>query len=61
MGRSPAVAVVNEMLTGSPNELQELNAAFKAARRANPSLRYVDYLDVRKAAMLEALAREVTQ
>jgi hypothetical protein len=33
--------------TGSPDELQALNAAFKA----DPSVRYVDYLDARKAAM----------
>jgi hypothetical protein len=56
-----AVATVTETLTGSPDELQELNAAFKAARRADPSLRYVDYLDARKAAMLEAFARDATQ
>ena len=39
-------------------ELRELNAAFKAARQTDPSVRYVDYLEARKAAMLEALARE---
>jgi hypothetical protein len=56
-----AVAVVNETITGSPDELHELNTAFKAARKADPSLRYVDYLEARKAAMLEAFAREATQ
>jgi hypothetical protein len=35
-------------------ELRELNAAFKAERKVDPNVRYADYLDARKAAMLEA-------
>src|SRR5258708_38914288 len=55
-----AVAAVNDAIDkmGSTGELQELNAAFKAARQTDPSVRYVDYLEARKAAMLEALAKE---
>jgi hypothetical protein len=37
-----AVAVMNDTLTGSPDEMQELNAAFKAARKADPRIRYVE-------------------
>jgi hypothetical protein len=33
-------------------------AAFKAARKLAPSVRYADYLDARKAAMIEVLARD---
>ena len=51
-----AVAVVTDALTSSPDELQEINAAFKAARKVDPGVRYADYLDAKKAAMLEALA-----
>ncbi|MGY3413416.1 hypothetical protein ACVWZV_009583 [Bradyrhizobium sp. GM5.1] len=39
-------------------ELFEFNAAFKAARKVHPTIRYQDYLHARKAAMLEAAARE---
>jgi hypothetical protein len=49
---------MNEMITGSPGELQELNAAFKEARKVDPTMKYADYLDARKAAMLEALAAQ---
>jgi hypothetical protein len=52
------VAAMNEMMTGSPGELQELNAAFKEARKVDPTMKYADYLDARKAAMLEALAAQ---
>ena len=54
-----AVAVVNEIIEkmGSTGELQDLNAKFKAARKADPSVKYSDYVEARKAAMLEALAR----
>jgi hypothetical protein len=38
-------------------ELRELNLAFKEARAVNPSAKYVDCLEARKASMLEALAR----
>jgi hypothetical protein len=53
-----AVAAVNDTIDkmGSTGELK--NRAFKEARRVDPSLRYFDYLHARKAAMLEALARE---
>ena len=38
--------------------MREFNAGFKAARKAEPSLRYFDYLHAKKASMLEAMARE---
>jgi hypothetical protein len=41
-------------LTGSPDELQEL----KAARKDRSEPPNVDYLEARKAEMLEAVARE---
>jgi hypothetical protein len=55
-----AVAAVNNAIEkmGGSGELREFNAAFKAARAADPSVRYVDYLEARKAAMLQALAKE---
>jgi hypothetical protein len=55
-----AVATVDETFekAASAGELRELNRAFREARVANPSVRYVDYLDARKAAMLEAIATE---
>jgi hypothetical protein len=55
-----AVATVDEAFekAASAGELRELNRAFKQARAVNPSVRYVDYLDARKAAMLEAIAAE---
>lgn len=45
-----AVAAVNEAIDkmGSTGELRELNAAFKAARLGDPSVKYVDYLKARK-------------
>jgi transposase len=54
-----AVAIVNDALekAASAGELREMNVAFKEARKVDPSVRYVDYLEARKAAMLEALAR----
>lgn len=52
-----AVAKVSETLAGSADDLQELNAAFKKSRKAEPGIRYADYLDARKAAMLQTLAR----
>jgi hypothetical protein len=41
---------------GSTGELKAFNRAFKDAKRVDPSIRYFDYIDARKAAMLEALA-----
>ena len=38
-------------------ELREWNREFKAARAANASLRYFDFIEKRKVEMLEALAR----
>jgi hypothetical protein len=40
-------------------DLREMNAAFKAARAVEPSLRYADFLWAKKAAMLEELARRI--
>jgi hypothetical protein len=56
-----AVAAVNDTIDkmGSTGELKAFNRAFKDARRVDPSIRYFDYIHARKAAMLEALAREV--
>jgi hypothetical protein len=52
-----AVMTVSEAFGKAANNGdQEMNAAFKAARAADPSLRYPDYMEARKAAMLEALA-----
>jgi hypothetical protein len=54
-----AVATVNETLAKAVDNggLREFNAAFKAARAADPSLRYADYIEARKVGMLEALVR----
>jgi hypothetical protein len=54
-----AFAAVNTAIEkmGASGGLHELNAAFKAARAGDPAVRYVDYLEVRKAAMLEALTQ----
>jgi hypothetical protein len=38
-------------------DLRDLNQSFKEARKADPSVRYVEYLEACKAAMLEALAQ----
>jgi hypothetical protein len=45
-----AVATVNAAIEkmGADGELQDLNRAFKEARRADPSIRYGDYLEARK-------------
>jgi hypothetical protein len=52
------VATVNETFEKAANtgDLRELNRSFKEARAVDPSIRYVDSLEARKAAMLEALA-----
>jgi hypothetical protein len=54
-----AVTAVNDTIDkmGSTGELK----AFKEARKVDPSIRYFDYIHARKAAMLEALAREATR
>jgi hypothetical protein len=55
-----AVRKVNSTIDAMANcgQLAEFNKAFKAARKVDPSVRYHDFLFARKAAMLEALARE---
>jgi hypothetical protein len=49
-----AVAAVNDTIdkTGSTGELKAFNRAFKEARKVDPSIRYFDYIQARKAAML---------
>jgi hypothetical protein len=56
-----AVAAINEAVDkmGATGELREINQAYKAARKDEPSLRYADYLDARKAAMLQAFAQQI--
>lgn len=54
-----AVAAVEdafEKMTAS-GEMREWNAAFKAARSVEPTLRYHTFIEAKKAAMLEELAR----
>jgi hypothetical protein len=55
-----AVAAVNGAIEGCRRAaiFATWTRAFKEARKADPSVRYVEYLEARKAAMLEALARE---
>ena len=55
-----AVQAVNDAIDRMQHTggMKDLNRAFKAARKVDPSLRYFDYLHAHKAAMLEALARE---
>jgi hypothetical protein len=57
-----AVAAVQDAFGTAANngDLREFDAAFKVARLINPSVRYVDYLEARKAAMLDEVAREAT-
>jgi hypothetical protein len=54
-----AVRAVNDAIErmSASGELRDLNQALKEVRKADPSVRYVDYLEARKAAMLEALAQ----
>jgi hypothetical protein len=54
-----AVATVNKAMEvmADQGELRE----FKAARKVDPAIRYQDYLHSRKAAMLEAIAREANR
>jgi len=55
------VAAVNGAIGRMPasGNLRRLNRTFKEARKVDPSVRYVDYLEGWKAAMLEALAQNV--
>jgi hypothetical protein len=50
------VATANDAIErmSASGDLRDLNQAFKQARKADPSVRYVEYLEPRKAAMLEA-------
>jgi hypothetical protein len=54
------VALINQTMAKmqGTGELHEINQAFKAARAAEPSLRYADYLEARKAAMVESIAHQ---
>jgi hypothetical protein len=58
-----AVQVVNDTLHRMQHNggMKGLNAAFKAARKVDRSLRYYDYLHAQKAAMREALAKQLTR
>jgi hypothetical protein len=54
-----AVAAVNDTIAkmSATGEMREWNRECKAARAADPSLRYFDFIEKRKVAMLEALAQ----
>lgn len=56
-----AVAEVNAQLAAmkKKGELRELNQSFKAARAVDRSLRYTEFFEAKKAALLEALAKRV--
>ena len=58
MATVEAVSTTMERMQAT-GEMKEINRAFKAARLDNPSLRCSDYLQGRKARMLEAIARQV--
>lgn len=55
-----AVPVVNSAIDAM-SDPGGFNAAFKAARKVDPTIRYQDYLHARNAVMLEAIAREAAQ
>ncbi|MFZ5712971.1 MAG: hypothetical protein ACOY3N_09040 [Bradyrhizobium sp.] len=57
-----AVAEVNARLAAmkSKGELRDLNQAFRAARLIDPSLRYEAFMEAKKAALLEALAKRTS-
>jgi hypothetical protein len=57
-----AVATVEQTMETmkQTGELRDLNTAFKAARSVDPSLRYGDFMNAKKAAILERLARRST-
>jgi hypothetical protein len=54
-----AVAAVNQRMADlqKTGGMTELNAEFKAARKAGTIVRYQDFLHAKKMAMLEAIAR----
>ncbi|WP_027553554.1 hypothetical protein [Bradyrhizobium sp. Cp5.3] len=54
-----AIDTVNAMLATmkSKGELRELNQSFRAARAADRTIRYADFFEAKKAALLEALAK----
>lgn len=58
-----AVADVNARLAAmkSRGELRELNQAFRAARLVDPSLRYEAFMEAKKAALLEVLAKRTSR
>jgi predicted transcriptional regulator of viral defense system len=55
-----AVQAINDTIDRMQHNggMKELNRAFKAARKVDPSLRYYDYLHAKKASMLEAMATQ---
>jgi hypothetical protein len=58
-----AVQAVNDAIDHMQHNggMEELNRAFKAARKVDRSLRYFDYLHAKKASMLETVAREANR
>jgi hypothetical protein len=56
-----AVQVVDDQITELQRNggMKELNAEFKAARKAGEALRYRDYLHAKKLAILEGIARRL--
>lgn len=54
-----AVAAVEDAFEkmASSGGMREWNAAFKAARNVDPTLRYATFIEAKKAAMIEELAR----
>jgi hypothetical protein len=54
-----AVETVNQRIADlqKNGDMRELNAEFKAARKAGTVARYHDFLHAKKVAMLEAIAR----
>lgn len=55
-----AVRAVNDRIADMQRlgSLGDLNLQYRFAKKASPSLRYMDYLHGRKLAMIETLARE---
>jgi hypothetical protein len=54
-----AVATVERTIEAmkQTGELRDMNSAFKAARSVDPSIRYANFMNAKKAAILESLAR----
>lgn len=54
-----AVAAVNSAIDAmkASGDLLEFNAAFKAARAVEPTLRYATFMEAKKAGMLQELAK----